>query len=173
MSRAGSAAAVELAVECACGAHPLLRVSAPGAAQLPVSFSCGACGAERALVTERLTSEHGLTGCLACGHRELFTRKSFSRGAGLAVVIIAAVLAPWTHYLSLVVAAAIDGLLYRFTANVVVCYVCGAQHRGFSPAPRHPRFDREIAERLRFGPRAVMGKPMRETGTANAPEPEH
>ena len=34
-------------------------------------------------------------------------------------------------------------------------------------------FDREIDERLRYGERAVMGKPMRESGTANAPEPEH
>jgi len=51
--------------------------------------------------------------------------------------------------------------------------VCGARHRGFSPRPRHPRFDREIDERLRYGERAVMGKPMREGGTADAPEPEH
>ena len=173
MSSASSAANVELVIACGCDSHPRLQVSAGDASALPATLRCSACGRERALVTEHLTNERGLTGCLACGHRELFTRKRFPRAAGLAVVIAAAVLAPWTHYASLVVAAAIDWVLYRFTANVVVCYVCGAEHRGFSPVPRHPRFDREIAERLRFGPRAVMGKPMRETGTANAPEPEH
>jgi hypothetical protein len=36
------------------------------------------------------------------------------------------------------------------------------------PRPRHPRFDREIEERLLYGKRAVMGKPMRECGTAEA-----
>jgi hypothetical protein len=164
---------VEIAVECSCDARARLRASAAGANGLPAALACSACGLERALVVDGLTHEHGMTACLACGHRELFTRKNFSRAAGLAVVIIAAVLAPWTHYLSLVAAAAIDWVLYRITADVVVCYVCGAEHRGFAPRPRHPRFDREIAERLRFGPRAVMGKPMRESGTANAPEPEH
>jgi hypothetical protein len=51
--------------------------------------------------------------------------------------------------------------------------VCLARHHRFCPQPRHPRFDREIEERLKFGERAVMGKPMREGGTAGAPEPEH
>jgi hypothetical protein len=74
---------------------------------------------------------------------------------------------------SLAVAALLDAGLYRFAPNVVVCYVCGARHRGFAPEPRHPRFDLAIAERLRFGARAVMGAPMRAGGTAGAPEPEH
>jgi len=33
--------------------------------------------------------------------------------------------------------------------------------------------DRTIEERLKFGENAVMGSPMREGGTAGAPEPEH
>ena len=64
-------------------------------------------------------------------------------------------------------------LLFKLGPNVVVCYVCRAWHSGFDPAPKHPAFDREIEERLKFGEQAVMGKPMREGGTAGAPEPEH
>jgi hypothetical protein len=56
---------------------------------------------------------------------------------------------------------------------MAVCYVCTARHRGFHEEPRHPAFDREIRERLRFGDKAVMGKPMRPGGTAGAPDPEH
>ena len=126
-----------------------------------------------ALDLEGLTEGGGLQACLRCRHPELYRQKDFSRPIGIAVVVVAAMLAPFTHYLSLAVAAAIDWLLVRFAPEVVVCYVCDARHRGFPEPPRHPQFDREIEERLRYGEKAVMGKPMREGGTADAPEPEH
>ena len=129
--------------------------------------------AGRELAREHLTEGGGLTGCLACGHPELHTRRDFPRALGLAIVVVAAVLAPFTAYLSLVAAALVDLLFYWFAPRVVVCYVCGAGHRGFAREPRHPRFDLGIAERLRYGPKAVMGTPMRPGGTAGAPEPEH
>jgi len=147
-------------------------VRAPSADRLPPSFAPGE-SAERPLALERVTPEGGLRGCVACGHPELFTRKDFPVGLGLAVVVVAAVLAPFTHYASLLAAAVLDAVLYRWAPDVVECYVCHARHRGFRREPRHPAFDREIDERLRYGKRAVMGKPMREGGTADAPEPEH
>ncbi|MCZ6597806.1 MAG: hypothetical protein O7B99_09225 [Planctomycetota bacterium] len=122
---------------------------------------------------EVLTDEGGLRGCLACGHPELYTQKDFPRRVGIGIVVVAAVLAPFTWYASLAIAALLDWLLFRFAPNAVVCYVCSAKHRGFLPSPKHPIFDREIEERLRYGAKAVMGKPMREGGTADAPEPEH
>jgi hypothetical protein len=142
--------------------------AAPTPSELPDDL-----GAGRRVHRECLTAEDGLRGCLACGHPELFTQKAFPRAAGIAIVVVAAVLAPFTWYASLAVAALIDALLYWLAPDVVVCYVCGARHRGFATSPRHPRFDREIDERLRYGERAVMGKPMRPDGTADAPEPEH
>lgn len=122
---------------------------------------------------ERLSDSGGLTGCLACGHPELYSQKDFPRGPGLWIVILAALLAPFTWYLSLLVAALLDASLFLLASSVVVCYACRAQHRGFHPSPRHPRFDHTIAERLRYGERAVMGTPMRPGGTADAPDPEH
>jgi hypothetical protein len=127
----------------------------------------------RELHRERLEPSGGLRGCLACGHPELYTQRDFPRSLGLAVVIVAAALAPFTAYLSLFAAALLDLLLYWRVRRVVVCYVCGARHRGFEENPRHPRFDLTIAERLRYGPRAVMGAPIRPGGTAGAPDPEH
>ena len=97
---------------------------------------------------ERLASGGGLERCLACEHPELYTQKDFPRAVGILVVVVAALFAPFTHYLSLVVAAALDWLLYRFAPNVVVCYTCRAEHRGFPREPRHPSFDLEIEERL-------------------------
>jgi len=129
--------------------------------------------AGRELRRERLTSAGGLLGCLACGHPELYTQRDFPRGLGIAIVVLAAILAPFTWYASLLVAAILDAVLYLRAQTVVVCYACGARHRGFGPEPRHPRYDLGIAERLRFGPKAVMGTAMRSGGTAGAPEPEH
>ena len=128
---------------------------------------------ESELHLDRATPEGGLGGCLACGHSELYTQRDFPRPLGIAIVIAAAIAAPATHYVSLFVAGLLDALLYRFAPDVVVCYVCRARHRGFSPRPRHPAFDREIDERLRYGPKAVMGRAMRPGGTADAPDPEH
>lgn len=145
----------------------------PGAGPLPSTLNCGASGPAHALHPELLSEQGGLRGCIACGHVELYTQKDFPRAIGLAIVVVAAVLAPFTKYLSLVVAALLDAVLYRAAPNVVMCYVCEARHRGFGPEPRHPAFDREIDERLKFGRKAVMGKPMRPEGTAGAPEPEH
>ncbi len=122
---------------------------------------------------ERLSAGGGLLGCLACAHPELYTQRDFPRGLGLAIVIAAAVLAPFTWYLSLAVAAVLDLVLFWTAPSVVLCYVCGTRHRGFAREPRHPRYDLGIAERLQHGPKAVMGTPMRPGGTAGAPEPEH
>jgi len=126
-----------------------------------------------ALAARRLAPGGGLLECLSCGHGELYTRRDFPRPLGIAIVVVAAVLAPFTWYLSLVGAALLDALLYTVAPSVVVCYVCGARHRGFPTSPRHPRYDLTIAERLRFGHRAVMGSAPRPGGTADAPEPEH
>ena len=120
-----------------------------------------------------VTPGGGLVACVACAHPELYTRKDFPRAVGVAIVVIAAILAPATNYISLGVAALLDLALFRFAREVVVCYGCEAEHRGFAPDPRHPSFDIEIAERLEYGDKAVMGKPMRPGGTAGAPEPEH
>jgi len=130
-------------------------------------------GIERTLRRDAVTSSGGLRGCVACGHPELYTKKDFPVALGIGIVVVAAVLAPFTYYVSLGVAALVDLALMRFAGDVVVCYACSAEHRGFTADPYHPGFDIEIAERLQYGDKAVMGKPMRPGGTAGAPEPEH
>ena len=149
------------------------QIAAERGSGLPKAARCLHCGDEHALFLERVLANGGLDGCVSCGHRELFRQKDFPRALGITIVVVAAVLAPFTWYISLGVAAMLDALLYRWAPDVVVCYVCAAQHRGFPAQPKHPHFDREIDERLKFGERAVMGKPMRPGGTADAPEPHH
>jgi hypothetical protein len=172
-ARAGSGAALgELRFHCDCKAAHVRVLAAPGE-PWPNQAACPGCARVHTLHGERRTNGGGLLGCLRCGHPELYTQQDFPRPLGLGIVVVAAVLAPFTAYASLGVAALLDCALYFLGPSVVVCYVCSAQHRRFPPVPRHPRFDREIEERLKFGERAVMGKPMSPGGTAGAPEPEH
>ena len=153
--------------DCAeCGA----RVNATSATG---SVACPRCSTSRELAPAELAPGGGLLGCRVCGHRELYTRKDFPKPLGIAIVVVAAIFAPMTNYLSLGAAALLDCVLYFTMPELVACYICDARHRGFPKDPHHPRFDREIDERIKYGQRAVMGKPMREGGTAGAPEPEH
>lgn len=158
-------------LHCTCGAQT--RNAVPREMRERVLLRCSHCGRETPAHVDALHAGGGLTACVACGHPELYRMKSFPRAFGLSIVVIAAVLAPFTHYLSLAAAALLDLILYTTISEVVVCYVCRSVHTGFAASPQHPRFDRTIEERLKYGPRAVMGSPMRAGGTAGAPEPDH
>ena len=164
---------MRVAIPCGCAPTAIVQVRANSPRELPDEVSCRRCARRIELHKERIEASGGLAGCLACGHPELYRAKAFPRAVGIAIVVVAAILAPFTFYLSLLLAAVIDLVLYLLVPDVVACYVCQSGHHGFATDPLHPHFDREIEERLKFGERAVMGKPMRAGGTAGAPEPEH
>jgi hypothetical protein len=88
--------------------------------------------------------------CPACQGRELYVQRDFNQMAGLVVVILGACLAPFTRYLSLVVAALVDALLYSLLPEVTVCYRCSAHFRGFRRNPLHKPYDLHTAEQ--YGP---------------------
>ena len=163
-------------IACDCGYFTQTKVL-PGESAVR-ALPCEHCGEELQLkgleAEPRAVDEAGgIWSCCVCAHPELFTRRDLPQKLGIGVVVIAAILAPSTNYLSLVAAALIDCALYFLMPSVATCYVCLSEHRGYGPEPTHPRYDPEIADRVRFGDKAVMGAPMREGGTANAPEPHH
>ena len=99
-----------------------------------------------------------LTSCPACGCRDLFVRKDFPQKLGLGIVVAAgaAFLAlaarPRTFYLGvwvLVVAAAVDAVLYLFVRRVTVCYRCRAEFRDVPTNPDHGGFELAVAEKYR------------------------
>jgi hypothetical protein len=164
-----------LDVPCGEGHTAVLIAPALGINAFSDSYPCGQCGKNVPLHLERLDEHGGLHGCLGCGLIELYTRKDFPPAIGIGIVVIAAVLVPFLPkwYPSLIAAAILDFALYRFAPDVVICYACGTQHRGFNRRPKHPGFDRTIEERMKYGEKSVMGSAMRTGGTADAPEPEH
>ena len=50
---------------------------------------------------------------------------------GVFIIIVGVALSFFTYGISLVVTALIDLLIYRFVADVAICYECQAHFRGF------------------------------------------
>ena len=95
--------------------------------------------------------------CLTCGSDKLYSQKDFNRKLGLAIVIVGAVLSPWTYGLSLVAFMGLDYGLYRFVPEVTVCYACDGIHRSFQHNPLHRAHDPLLAERFRREARQEIG----------------
>lgn len=130
----------EIAFLCpACGGEAVTGLDGRG--------SCRACRAETALrLSDSLTRQGIVDRCPACDGVQLYVQRDFNQKAGLAVVVVGALLAPFTYYVSLVVAALIDAGLYILLPEITVCYRCHAHFRGFARNPQHQAFDLHIAE---------------------------
>ena len=115
---------------------------------------CAACGKESALaLSPSLRDERRVDVCPACGGKQFYVQRDFNQRAGLAIVVLGALLAPFTpYYSSLLVAGAIDAVLYAVLPEITVCYRCQAHFRGFRRNPAHQAFDLHIAEQ--YGSRA-------------------
>jgi len=117
-------------------------------AGLDGSGHCPSCGADTALdLPARARDDRVVERCPACGSKQLYVQRDFNQKAGLAVVAVGAVLAPFTpYYSSLIAAALIDAALYAVLPEITVCYRCHAHFRGFARNPQHAAFDLHIAE---------------------------
>ena len=131
----------EIAFACpACGGEAVCGLDGQG--------RCRACGAETALDIPAATrSDRIVERCPACAGALLYVQRDFNQKAGLAIVVVGAVLAPFTpFYSSLIVAALVDAGLYALLPEITVCYRCQAHFRGFARNPKHQAFDLHLAE---------------------------
>ena len=117
---------------------------------------CPACGAATTLDLSPSLRDAGVVDrCPACGGEQLYVQRDFNQKAGLAIVALGAVLAPFTpYYASLFVAAAVDAVLYALLPEITICYRCQAHFRGFARNPRHQAFDLHLAEQYEKRPGA-------------------
>ena len=117
------------------------------------ALECARCGRVQPLPEGALDPSGALVEplerCLACRYERLFAQKDFNRKIGLGIVVIGAVLSPWTYGASLVGCLLLDYGLYRFVPEITVCYGCGAIHRGFEHNPKHRAHDPLLAEKYR------------------------
>jgi hypothetical protein len=127
------------------------RLEAP----LPAEWQCPSC--DHLLKLQRPTDDVSLPACVACGNREIYRKKDFPHGLGIAILTVAclasvvtyALYHPWLTWTILIGSALIDGLMYLIVGDVSVCYRCGAQHRGLRDHAQHAPHELGIAERYR------------------------
>ena len=120
------------------------------------ALRCLACDWTRSLSAEVVRRKHPAA-CLVCGCRDLWRRKNFPPQLGVAVAALAALLStvawawhePLWAYGILMVAAALDMLLFTFMPDVLVCYRCGSRYLKFDRSGQTPTFNLETAERHR------------------------
>lgn len=114
------------------------------------------CGA-RVAVPPGAVRDGRLERCLVCPSRELYTRKDFPQGLGLAIVVAGFAISciPWYYhnwlgtFAVLFATALIDAILYLVTGEMLQCYRCHAQYRGLASTEGHQAFDLEVHERHR------------------------
>jgi DNA-directed RNA polymerase subunit RPC12/RpoP len=131
--------------------------SCSGEVSVPLSGAgtCAHCGKGVSLVLgPALLSGGPVEKCPACGGLEIYVQRDFNQKAGLVVVVIGALFAPFTHYLSLVAAALLDAFLYMLLPEIEVCYRCLAHFRGFPRNPAHKPYDLHTAEQYSKGPQS-------------------
>jgi hypothetical protein len=95
--------------------------------------------------------------CRVCGNLELYVQKDFPHVLGMGILIAACGLSAITYafywiaatWIILIGSAVVDGVLYLLMGNVVVCYRCQAQHRGFPIGADLHSFDLAIGEKYR------------------------
>ena len=109
--------------------------------------SCRRCGAEASLPE----AGEDLTACLACQCEELYKHRDFNVKLGVFLIVLGAVLClVLVTFWPLVIAAAIDLLLFLVIRDVAICYRCKAHHREFQNIGSLPAFDLERHEHYRF-----------------------
>lgn len=139
---------------------------------MKVAFACPSCDQPASMPIDQSSNwqcpscdhrlhlnaaESSLPTCAVCGNHELYKRKDFPHELGMAILIAALVMSIYTYWayekwwtwLFLIGSAVIDGILYLWVGDVVVCYRCETHHRGFTPTDAHKPFEIEIGERYR------------------------
>ena len=127
------------------------------------SGACGRCGEP---------VEIGVPGndaCAACRCPELYRHRDFNQKLGLLLIAVGAGLWIWSgSFLPMVVAAAIDVVLYFLLPDVGICYRCKAHYRGFPWIATLPSFDLERHEHYRFERVRAEGEPADDRSNAKA-----
>ena len=132
-----------------------IRFRAPLAPDAPAPV-CPGCRRPHALHAPAL-EPGGFVRCPVCGGEELYVRKDFPQRAGLALVVVVAVLSFWLFargdlLWALGVLAGVvllDLLIYRAVPRITVCYRCRTEICNAPINPDHAGFDLATAEKYR------------------------
>lgn len=119
------------------------RMAPPGAGP----WTCEGCGEVWPVRAEAVGPGGELRSCPVCTCPDLYRQRDFNRKLGIAIIILGAVLAPATHYISLVLFALIDFGIYWITSNVAVCHHCRSIFRRYPGIADLPPFDLNTSDK--------------------------
>lgn len=109
-------------------------------------FVCKKCGQALNLALSRDSAEAGvLERCAVCNDDGFYLQKDFNPRLGILIFAIGVIFSYHTKFLSLLIATAIDFVLYYALPTVTVCYQCRAIYRKFKENPRHQGFNHVVA----------------------------
>ncbi len=119
----------------------------------PAAWPCPAC--QHLLHVDNV--DPALKSCPLCGNQELYKKKDFPHWLGLTILTGACLASvftygwyeKWLTWAILIGSALIDGLVYLWVGDAVVCYRCGGSFHGFQAGAAHQPFELTIAERYR------------------------
>ncbi len=89
--------------------------------------------------------------CTDCGCKDYYRDKRFPRKIGVSIFIIAVILSFWTYHISLIVAAIIDALIYKFVPTQLICYRCRKIYRDLPISEKIKDFDHHVADLYNYG----------------------
>ncbi|MCI0682595.1 MAG: hypothetical protein L0Y71_10865 [Gemmataceae bacterium] len=130
-----------------CGAPAQARLDSPS------DWQCAAC--RHPLHVH--APDPALATCRICGNHELYKKKDFPHGLGMAILVLACALSlvtynwyeKWLTWAILIGTAAFDGVLYLLVGDAIVCYRCNAHYHGFQATTEHQPHELTIGERYR------------------------
>ncbi len=119
------------------------------------TMKCPRCKVDHPMsISDAVHSGEMVDRCVVCGGRELFIKKDFPQGLGLAVVVLFGALAIYMFTVNvmlawavLTAAALIDLSVYVVVGRVTTCYACRAEYRKCHLNPAHEGFDLATSEK--------------------------
>ncbi len=93
-----------------------------------------------------LNVELNFSECPVCGCKHLYYKKDFNQAVGCIIILIGALLVPWTYGISLIVLSIIDLLLYRRIKDSIECYQCKSEYKNMAVPKGVNLFDHHTAE---------------------------
>ena len=84
--------------------------------------------------------------CPICDCKDLYRKKDFNQAVGCIIILIGAILVPWTYGVSLLVLSLVDFFLYQRVKDSVECYKCKSEYKNIAVPTQIKSFDHHIAE---------------------------
>ena len=76
----------------------------------------------------------------------VYKKKDFNQALGCMIILIGALLVPWTYGISLLLLSILDYFLYRRIKDSVECYKCKTEYKNIDVPTSLQPFDHHVAE---------------------------